>query len=75
MGDVLRRLLYPLVLPAIVACVWAHAWGIKQEPRHMTIPPEDTAAVTGFDVQQPALSPASGYGFSSEDGFASADGE
>ena len=73
MGDVLRRLLYPLVVPAIVACVWAHAWAMKQEPGHMVIPPEVVAAATGIESAQPT--PPGGYGFSADDAFASTDNE
>ena len=31
MGDFLRQLFYPLLLPAIVFCVWMHAWVNRQE--------------------------------------------
>jgi len=33
MGDWLRRLLYPLVLPAIVGTVWACGWVRQQDDR------------------------------------------
>ena len=33
MGDWLRRLLYPLVLPTIVATVWLCGWVRQQEDR------------------------------------------
>ena len=75
MGDVLRRLLYPLVPPAILACVWAHAWAMKQEPGHTVIPPEAVAAATDTEPSQSAMSPRSGYGFSADDAFASTDEE
>ena len=43
MGDWLRRLLYPLVLPAIVGTVWVLGWVRQQEDRtargRWTIPP------------------------------------
>ena len=43
MADWLRRLLYPLVLPTIVATVWLCGWVRQQDDRmfrdHWTIPP------------------------------------
>jgi hypothetical protein len=43
MGDWLRRLLYPLVLPVIVACVWTCGWVRQQDDRNSrnrwTLPP------------------------------------
>jgi hypothetical protein len=43
MGDSLRRLLYPLVLPVIVACVWTCGWVRQQDDRaargRWTLPP------------------------------------
>ena len=37
MGDVARRVLYPLVLPFIVAAVWSYAWAMKEESRHAPV--------------------------------------
>ena len=74
MGDLLRRVLYPLLLPAIVFCVWANAWAVKQEssiptralsPTVTTVPPYASAP------RQKA--PATGYGLARDDGFASTD--
>ena len=74
MGDLLRRLLYPLLLPAIVATVWMHAWAVKQDPDHVghgpSLPP--TVSVTDPSFGFPA--PSSGYGFSDpDDAFAGLD--
>ena len=71
MADVLRRIFYPLLLPAIVACVWAHAWAVKQEAAtsRMSVP-MPSAVVVPHGV--PAVHfPGSAYGFSTDDGVAS----
>ena len=39
MGDWLRRLLYPLLLPAIVGTVWVCGWVRQQDDRARWIPP------------------------------------
>ena len=39
MGDWLRRLLYPLLLPAIVGTVWLCGWVRQQDDRSRWIPP------------------------------------
>ena len=48
MGDWLRRLLYPLVLPVIVAAVWLSAWVRQQDDRaqngEMALPPVQIVA-------------------------------
>jgi hypothetical protein len=48
MGDWLRRLLYPLVLPIIVAAVWLSAWVRQEDDRAqsggMALPPVQIAA-------------------------------
>lgn len=66
MGDVLRQLLYPLVLPAIVACVWVHAWAVKQEPgyRPAHSGPGHVADLGAAPASVPPPQ-ASGYGFAS----------
>ena len=71
MGDVLRRIFYPLLLPAIVACVWAHAWAVKQEAATArTSLPLPSAVVVPHGV--PAIHfPGSAYGFSADDEVAS----
>jgi hypothetical protein len=48
MGDVLRRLLYPLLLPAIVFAVWANAWSAKLDRTPTRMPFSDD----GSDVAQ-----------------------
>ena len=66
MGDIVRQMLYPLVVPAIVACVWIHAWAMKQEPEY--VPARSPAAVELADfASTPAglPAPAAGYGLAS----------
>ena len=73
MADILRQLLYPLVVPAIVACVWLHAWGMRQVPDFVTVTAEPPAAATmGSGASNEALPPPAAYGFSAADGLASA---
>jgi hypothetical protein len=74
MGDVLRQIFYPLLLPAIVACVWAHAWAMKQEAAsERMIGPLPVAVISPDDPSVIHL-PAPLYGFSTDDGsFASVD--
>ena len=71
MGDVLRRIFYPLLLPAIVACVWAHAWAVKQEAgtARMSVPLPSSVVVPHDGPA--ARVPVSAYGFSTDDEVAS----
>jgi hypothetical protein len=54
MGDVLRRLLYPLLLPAIVFAVWANAWSAKLDRTPTRMPARTPPAFydDGSDVAQ-----------------------
>jgi hypothetical protein len=76
MGDLLRRVLYPLFVPAIVVTVWAHAWSAKLDAERRMIPP---GPLTGDPVVQAPPTRmklehwAPQYGFAREDSFASTD--
>lgn len=72
MGDLLRRLIYPLFLPAIVVAVWAHAWSAKLDKETVRIDAPQPRA-TLHALPAPGGGPSAGeYGFSPEDdGFAS----
>ena len=76
MGDLVRRVLYPLFVPAIVVTVWAHAWSAKLDAERRAIPP---GPLPGESVVQPpptAATPerwAPQYGFAREDSLASGD--
>ena len=70
MGDVLRRLCYPLVLPFIVGTVWLHAWATRQDSRafapHLPaagVEPKTGAAV----VTVPGPGPGATYRLSTGD--------
>ena len=67
MGDLLRRLLYPLLLPAIVVTVWVHAWATKQEPGQVQMVPSLPTAAEPIHPAPAFPARASGYGFSSPD--------
>jgi hypothetical protein len=77
MGDPLRRMLYPLVLPAIVATVWAYALMMKHDGPSPAVGfsagqvAAKWAPVPGFAAIQ--SDDAAGYGFRRDaDGFATA---
>ena len=65
MGDLLRRLLYPLLLPAIVATVWLHAWALRGNGHPADMAPAAIAADGTLTV--PSLPPPRGYGFAATD--------
>lgn len=67
----LRQLLYPLVLPAIVACVWVSAWATKLEAGIAAVESDAPAAVTVFEPGQADGQSDDSYGFSAAGGFAS----
>ena len=71
MGDWLRRIIYPLFLPAIVVAVWAHAWSVKLDKGVGRIPASEPRA-TLRALPSPGAAPSGQqYGFASEDdGFA-----
>ena len=71
MGDLLRQLLYPLVLPAIVGSVWVSAWAMKLEAGFAASESDAPADVMAFEPGETAPPSDSGYGFSAADGFAS----
>ena len=71
MGAPLRQLLYPLVLPAIVASVWVSAWAMKLEAGFAARESDAPADVMAFEPGNAAPPSDSGYGFSTDDGFAS----
>ena len=74
MGDILRRVLYPLLLPAIVFCVWANAWAVKQESGASRALPPTVTTVPPYASAPRAKPPATGYGLArDDDGFASTD--
>ena len=80
MGDILRQLFYPLVLPAIVAAVWLHAWAMKQEPDYYPparpLPPGVRGLTERPAVRVPGPPFGTGYGFATdEDSRASLDDE
>ena len=66
MGDLARRVFYPLVLPFIVLAVWSYAWAMKEESRHApTFEDSPRAAVATFLPPLPVAAP--GYGFAPDD--------
>jgi hypothetical protein len=75
MGDFLRQLLYPLLLPAIVFCVWLHAWVNRQESAaHRTIPaPQAVAPLPSMTTIPPVRGPRYTMMRDDDDGVASAD--
>ena len=78
MGDLLRRLCYPLVLPFIVGAVYLHAWAARQESRafqpQFPAPPGAVSEAEGHVVTVPG--PAPGYRlFTGDDSVASVDEE
>ena len=67
MGDILRRLLYPLLLPAIVFAVWANAWSAKLDRGPPRMPARTPPAFYDDGSASPRFSPRSGYGFARDD--------
>jgi hypothetical protein len=78
MGDWVRRICYPMFLPAIVLTVWAHAWSAKMEasPVRFEAPAGAGAAASASVPRNVGFVPPD-YGLSHEDddGFASAEVE
>ena len=73
MGDLARRVLYPLVLPFIVLAVWTYAWAMKEEARHAPAFAESPHA-PDVVVLPPAPAAVSRYGFAPDDAaFATVD--
>ena len=66
MGDLARRVLYPLFLPFIVVAVWSYAWAMKEESRHAPMF-EATPQAAVVTVLPPLPSVVPGYGFASDD--------
>jgi len=67
MGDFLRRLFYPLLLPAIVFAVWANAWSAKLD-RTPTRMPAQVPPAFYDDGSAMAQTPSrTGYGFARDD--------
>jgi hypothetical protein len=74
MGDLLRRLFYPLLLPAIVFCVWMNAWANRLEsPRRRTLPAPEALAPLPSDPRPPVRGPRYTMMRTDDDGVASAD--
>ena len=72
MGELFRRVCYPLFLPAIVLAVWAQAWAAKVDAVRPLAPVDpDSAAAADAPVSH---CPAP-YGFSADDAFAAADAD
>jgi hypothetical protein len=70
MGDILRQLFYPLVLPGIVAAVWLHAWSLKLEPGYyppVRLPAGIRGPNEGPVVSVPGPPFGTGYGFATDD--------
>jgi hypothetical protein len=76
MGDWVRRICYPLVLPAIVLSVWAHAWSAKMEGSPVRIPaPPHAAADAPVPVNVGSVPPYHGLSHEDDDGYAWAEVE
>ena len=75
MGDWVRRICYPLILPAIVLAVWAHAWSAKMESGHVRIPAPPQAAGAAGEPPAPRWVPDYHLSAGEDDGFASAAGD
>jgi hypothetical protein len=75
MGDYLRQLFYPLLLPAIVFCVWMHAWVNRQESaaRRTAPVPQAVAPLPPTPTNTPARGPRFTMMRGDDDGVASAD--
>ena len=67
MGDVLRQIFYPLLVPAIVVCVWAHAWAMKQEAASERMTAPLPQAVFSHSDTPVIHLPGPTYGFSADD--------
>jgi hypothetical protein len=73
MGEILRRLCYPLVLPAIVLTVWTYARTMNDHDGYLPGPASEQAVVgewgfppVGGQAESEADRPAPGYGFRAE---------
>ena len=66
MGDLARRVLYPLMLPFIVVAVWSYAWAMKEESRHAPVFGQSPQA---REVMVPPAPPVAfhQYGFATDD--------
>ena len=75
MGDWARTLLYPLILPFIVAAVWAYAWVMRAERAHAVDFLPSAHAVENFaGVHPPQFPPVQQYGFvRGDDAFVAVD--
>ena len=75
MGDLLRRLFYPLMLPAIVFCVWMHAWANRAESASRRPVPAPAPVLAPLPSQPDAPVRAPHYTMmrGDDDGVASAD--
>jgi hypothetical protein len=63
MGDLARTLLYPLILPFIVAAVWAYAWVMRAERAHAADFLPSAQAVENFStIHPPQFPPVQQYG-------------
>jgi hypothetical protein len=75
MGEILRQLVYPLVVPAIVGTVWMYARAMNDHAAYLPGPVSEQVVVEwGFPpVEAQAESepdrPAPGYGFRAETNF------
>jgi hypothetical protein len=74
MGDYLRQMFYPLLLPAIVFCVWMHAWVNRQDatPRR-TLPPSAAVAPLPSEPNPAVRAPRYTMMRGDDDGVASTD--
>lgn len=81
MGDLLRRIFYPLVLPAIVVSVWANAWSMKVDRQSHLPLPAPLLPPALAKLRAPSEGPHSGqisahsYGLSGDNTIASAGDE
>ena len=66
MGDLARRVLYPLMLPFIVVAVWSYAWAMKEESRHAPVFAESPQAADTTVLPAPPVA-LHRYGFATED--------
>jgi hypothetical protein len=74
MGDLLRRVFYPLLLPAIVFVVWMHAWVNRQETAaRRTIPAPQAVAPLPSTPNPPVRGPRYSMMRTEDDGVASTD--
>ena len=57
MHDVLRKILYPLVLPCLVTAVWGYAWTRKYDDQMITGGPVLITLPAGKVEQTPVFKP------------------